>query len=84
MRKKFLLREIAGEFMLVPLGDSSAQFNSMVTLNETGAFIWKCLEKDMSVKEIAEKITQEYDVPFENAESDINGFVAYLKEKKII
>lgn len=84
MRKKFLLREIAGECMLVPLGDSSAQFNSMVTLNETGAFIWKCLEKDMSVKEIAEKITQEYDVPFKNAEADINGFVEYLKEKEII
>ena len=84
MKKKFLLREIAGEFMLVPLGECSAQFNSMVTMNETGAFIWKCLEKDMSVKEIAEKITEEYDVPFENAEIDINRFIAYLKEKEII
>lgn len=84
MKKKFLLREIAGEFMLVPLGESSAQFNSMVTMNETGAFIWKCLEKDMSVMEIAEKMTEEYDVSFENAEIDINGFIAYLKEKEII
>ena len=46
--------------------------------------IWKCLEKDMSVKEIAEKMTEEYDVPFENAETDINRFIAYLKEKEII
>ena len=84
MKKKFLLREIAGEFMLVPLGESSTQFNSMVTMNETGAFIWKCLEKDMSVKEIAEKITQEYEVPFENAEADINKFVEYLRQKEII
>lgn len=84
MKKNFLLREIAGEFLLVPLGNSSTQFNSMITMNETGAFIWKRLENNMSKSEIAKEMIQEYDVSYEKAETDINNFISYLKDKNIL
>lgn len=37
----FLLREIAGEFMLVPVGPGASGINGLVTLNEIGAFLFK-------------------------------------------
>lgn len=84
MKNKFLLKEVAGEYLLVPLGSSSTQFNSMITMNETGAFIWKRLEKGMSAKEIAEEMILEYKVSIEQAKSDITKFKSYLEDKNIL
>lgn len=84
MKNKFLLKEVAGEYLLVPLGSSSTQFNSMITMNETGAFIWKRLDNGMSTKKIAEEMILEYNVSLERAESDIIKFKSYLESKKVL
>ena len=84
MKNNLLLREIAGEFLLIPLGDSSKQFNSIITMNETGAFIWRLLENGMPVQEIAEALTKDYDVSLEKAVSDTHKFINELKEKSIL
>ena len=84
MKNKFLLREIAGEFLLIPLGSSSKQFNSIITMNETGAFIWRLLEKGMSVQEVARALTEDYDVSFDTAVSDNDKFINELQRKYIL
>ena len=84
MKNNFLLREIAGEFLLIPLGSSSKQFNSIITMNETGAFIWRLLEKGMSVQEVAKALTEDYDVSFDKAVSDTDKFINELKRKSIL
>ena len=37
----FVLREIAGETLLVPAGKTALDLNGMLTLNETGAALWR-------------------------------------------
>jgi hypothetical protein len=37
IKKDFMLREIVGTWIVVPLGERVVDFNGMVTLNETGA-----------------------------------------------
>lgn len=39
--KRFVLRKVAGENILVPVGNTALTFNGLVTLNESGAFLWK-------------------------------------------
>lgn len=82
MKNNYLLREIEGEYMLVPLGEAS--LNSMVTFNETGAFIWKKLEENLTKEEIAHALTLEYNVTQQQALEDVKQFIDYLKEKNII
>ncbi|MEE0859083.1 MAG: PqqD family protein [Acutalibacteraceae bacterium] len=84
MNKKYLLREVAGEYLLVPIGESSVQFNSLVTMNETGAFIWKKLDKGMDTEQIAEALTKEYTISLQQAKNDVIEFINYLKNKSII
>lgn len=84
MKNKFLLREVAGEYMLVPLGESGLTFNSIVTFNETGAFIWKKLEEDLTEDEIANALSLEYNVTHQQALADVKQLVGYLREKKVI
>lgn len=84
MNKNYLLREVAGEYLLVPLIEGESQFNSIITMNETGAFIWKRLEKNLSADEIAAAMTKEYNVTPQQAKADVNEYINYLKEKNII
>ncbi len=84
MKKRFLLREIDGEYLLVPLGDGNEQFTSLITLNETGAFIWKRLEQNKTTDDIAKDMIKDYHVTFEKARADILRFTDYLKEKSIL
>ena len=58
----FMLRDIAGEVILVPTGAATQQFNGMITLNEVAAFIWKNLDESKSKEELVDKIMDEFEV----------------------
>ena len=66
----FMLRDIAGEVILVPTGAATQQFNGMITLNEVAAFIWKNLDESKSKEELVDKIMDEFEVDEETARTD--------------
>lgn len=39
--KEFILREIAGECVLVPTGATTQEFNGLITMSDTARFIWR-------------------------------------------
>ena len=40
IKEGFILREVAGNYIVVAVGSAVKQFNGVITLNETGAFLW--------------------------------------------
>ena len=80
----FVLKDIAGSFVVVPTGDNLVDFSAMITLNETGAFLWNLLSDEITVEELADAMCSEYDVSKEDALSDVNEFVETLKSKKVL
>jgi hypothetical protein len=84
IKEGFAKRNIAGAEIVVPVGKTAMQFNGMITLNETGAFIWDCLKEDCSEEKIVEKMLAEYDVSAEKAAADVAKFTAMLKENGLI
>lgn len=84
IKNNFLLREVAGSYVVVPFGDESVEFNGMVTLNESGKFIWDLLEKEISKEELLEKFTAEYDVSETQAKEDIRQFIQTLLDNNIM
>lgn len=82
--KEFILREIAGEYILVPVGKAALEFSSMISVNEIGALIWKCLEKGSSVSEIVNVILNEYEIDEDTAKKDVEEFIQYLYQVKIL
>lgn len=80
----FMLREVAGQWVVVPLGERVVEFNGIMTLSESGAILWKVLEKDVSEKELTEAIIQKYDVDLKTAEQDVHEFVNVLQEQSLI
>ena len=65
----YLLREVAGNIIVVPVGEASMDFNGMINLNESGAFLWKLLEKGADAKTLLNELVCEYDVSEEQAKT---------------
>ena len=73
--KEFILREIAGECVLVPTGDTSQELNGMISINDSARFMWENVEKADSFEELVSLIMNEYEVEEEIAKRDAASFV---------
>ena len=80
----FAKRNIAGSEIVVPVGKTAIEFNGMITLNETGAFIWDCLTDDTTEDEMVNRLLAEYDVNEAKAAEDVARFVAMLSENDLL
>lgn len=78
--KDFILREIAGEFILVPTGEAATRFNGLITLNELGAFLLRQLETEQTIDTLTAAILAEYDVPEDTARTDCEEFLDQLRQ----
>lgn len=82
--KEFILREIAGEYILVPVGDTALTFNGLITVNEVGAFLWEYLQEDTTKEQLINTVLDEYEVEREVVEKDVDEFLQELLDAQII
>lgn len=82
--KPFLLRNIAGELLLVPVGESVETLNGIITVNELGAFLWRQLQKEQSEETLLQAVLEEYDAEPEQARRDIAAFLQILRENGLL
>lgn len=81
---EYMLREIAGEAVLIPTGSASQQLNGMIRLTDTAAFIWKQVDTAVDLEEIVARVWDEFDVDEEIARRDIYGFLHELYIRDIV
>lgn len=60
-KDNFILTEVGGEWIAVPVGERAKDFHGVVRLNESGAFIWKALAAGREPKQIEESLMAEYE-----------------------
>lgn len=76
----YILREIAGESILVPLGESTVFGNSMISMNETSSFLWKFFKKAHTIQEAVSEAMNVYEGTQEMFARHISEFVTtYVK-----
>ncbi len=80
----YMIREVAGYNVVVPVGDAAMNFNGMINLNETGAFLWKMLEEDTDEEKLVGALLAEYDIAEDAARRDVGEFIAKMKEANLI
>lgn len=80
----FALKEVADSFVIVPTGANIVDFSAMITINETGAFLWECLKEDVTEEELCQKLCAEYEIDAQTALCDIKEFTEVLIAKKVI
>ncbi len=84
IKEDFMLRKIADSYVVVPVNQMTLDFNGIINLNETGAFLFELLQNGAEREELVEKMLDEYDVTRDKAEKDIDTFICKIKEADII
>lgn len=79
LKDGFLLRQVAGQTVVLPTG-GDLDLNMMITLNDTGAFLWERLQHDTDEAALTAALLSEYDVDQDTAASCVTDFVKKLND----
>lgn len=85
LKSGYLLSSVYGKNLVIPTGSRSADFNGMITMNETGAFLWKQLETEKSEEELVSVVCAQYpEVTEDYAVECVRDFVKQLREADVL
>lgn len=83
IKEDFILRKVADSYVVVPVNKMTLDFNGIINLNETGAFLFGILQNGATKEELISKLLHEYEVTEEKAEKDIDAFIRKIKDADI-
>jgi len=84
VKEEFVIREVAGENIVVSTDAKAVNFSGMLVLNGTGTFLFNLMQKDVSVDYLVDELMKKYEVDEKSARLDCLAFVNKLKEKNIL
>ncbi len=84
VNQEFLLKEIAGSYVVIPVSSILVDFDGMITLNETGVFLWHLLEEERTLEELVSAMLKEYDVDEATAREGIGAFLDKMRALKAL
>ena len=84
IREGFLLRNVAGNNVVVPIGHATLDFNGMMSLNETGAFIFSKMLDGTTKEQLIEDLISEYEVEREIAQKDVDDFIKKVEGEGLL
>lgn len=80
LKEGFVLSEVGGQTVVIPSGDI-VDLKVVITLNETGKFLWEHLSVETDIDALVSALTEVYDVDKTTAEAHVNNFVKTLLER---
>ncbi len=80
----FILRDIADEHILMPIGDNISKYNGVVVLNDVSAFLWKKLENPVSRDDLLAALLDQYQVDEATAANDLDQLLEKLRSFDVI
>lgn len=84
IKEGFIKTEIADKTVVIPVGDKTVDFSGIISLNETGAFLWDLLLSDVTRDTLTAALLNEYEIGKDTAEKDIDAFLQALREKDVL
>ena len=84
LKDGYVLREVAGNYIVVAVGEAIKDFNGVINLNESAAFLWQQLLEDKTEEELVTALLGEYEVSEEIARADVSKFIEKLNGAKLL
>lgn len=78
LKENFVLRRVLNNWVVLPLGAATVDFNGILNLNDSGALLWQRLEQGAGREELADALTSQYEVSRAQALADVDEFYAVL------
>lgn len=84
IRSGYMLRKVIDTYVIMGIGSDNYVPNRIMSLNETGAYLWGLLEKGSDKQALIDNLISEYEVDLTTAEKDVDIFLAQLRDKDLI
>lgn len=84
IKEDFILRKVADSYVVVPVNSQTLDFNGIINLNESGAFLFELLQNGAEREELVNRLLEEYDVTRDRAEADIDIFIKKVSDAGIL
>lgn len=87
VKENYMLREIAGNFVVIPVGQNVADYKNMLHLNETSVFLWNELQNEISFDELLNRMAVKYEASENEVsilEKDLNEFLDKLRKLEVL
>ena len=84
LKYEFVVRQIAGDYILVPSGASALALSGLITTNEVGALLVEKLKQDASREELIAAVLQDFQVEETIAAADVDRFLMMARKLNIL
>ena len=84
IKEGYILRQVAGNNIVIAVGDEAINFNGIITINGSGTFLWELLEKGAEKKDLLDAMLKEYDIDEKTASEDIDEFLKKLDSANLL
>ena len=82
LKNKYVLRTVADKTVAIAAGEGENE--GVITLNDTGAFIFAKLNDGLDADAVADAFFKEYDVTLDEAKKAVEAFIGNLKEADLL
>jgi hypothetical protein len=83
-KDEYIIRRVAGKYVIMPTGDETFRFEGMISTNETGALLWDALAEDVTEEQLVRALRAEYDVDEATAAADVGAFLDSVRNAGLI
>ena len=80
----FALREIAGEYAIVPLGETQFFTNAMMTPNKTAAFLWQAFSEPSTEEDVVMRALERFDGEEADIRRDVAMFIKDTMKRNVL
>ena len=84
IRSGYMLRKVIDTYVIMGIGSDNYVPNRIMSLNETGAYLWGLLEKGSDKQALIDNLISEYEVDRTTAENDVDIFLDQLRDKDLV
>lgn len=84
LRYEFTVRQIAGEYILIPMGKDALAFSGMISTNPVGALLCEKLKSETDEESLVEAVLEEFEVDRETAQADTREFLELLRKARLL
>ncbi len=75
IKSGFILYSMGKDHVVVAVEERTKEFNGMIRLNATGAFLWNHMQEDFTEESLMKALMAEYGVTEETAKEAVTGFM---------
>ena len=80
IKKGFVVREVGGENIAVPIGEMAKEFHGMIKLNDSALFLWNFFNDDRTRDEAVAALIGEYEITEEEAIKGVDSFIKLVTD----